>query len=334
MISESLYEKFKQKSKNEEDIIDKYSKDYYKSEEEQDKNDDAFNLKVLSDGKYTINNNSIYSKVDNNLKSKFNFKQNPATNNNKDNIEVNLKLEAAFNLFTIYSKRKSIKSINDNFNLLKSKCFYKLILFIENNIKFPKTNHYRNNNKYYNNNNNHLYFSTLSDRIETSSEAKEREELKNCTFKPKISNFKFSSDNFNKFNKREGSQDIFERLHSEREIKDNKKRINQLTYEYNTTQTFSPNMSLTASSNQRLNSHNNNLSFIERQLNYSNIKENRKEQMKLKMEDNFDKVYSFSPKLLNNNRKYLNKELNANSILNSKDKKYYYKYIKLFFHLV
>ena len=262
-------------------------------------NDNTFNEykdNIIEENKKIINfestanfdNNSNYSinkAKDNNLYNNSKAYNNYDSHNNVLNNK-NRKKELVFNLFRIYKQKE-----DTNLFLLLKRKFHKFLKFIKIMIIFNKEN---------------IRSTTFNDYIETSQEIKERLELKNCTFAPKISNYKLANRDSN----------IFERLHSEREIKDNKNRIQQLTYEVNNTSTFSPNLSLTASSNKKLNTNinNNDISFIERQLNYLNYKDHKKLNMKNKIEDEYNKIYSFSPKFVSKNKSELKKSFSKENL--------------------
>lgn len=79
---------------------------------------------------------------------------------------------------------------------------------------------------------------------DTTISLKEKEDLKECTFKPKINNFEFLSDNNNQC--RDNNGDAFIRLYTDHERYSKKKLIKSLQKDFRDSQlaSFSPNISM------------------------------------------------------------------------------------------
>ena len=145
--------------------------------------------------------------------------------------------------------------------------------------------------------------------LETSSMRKENEQLKQCTFQPKInrSNPAFLSNKANMSSNKLNPPAAHERLYSEHEKNKRRKMFKEIEHDKKESQmvSFSPDMSLNSN---KAYSYVNNTNFQDRQNNFSKSKGKNMEKIVKEIEKEINGKYTFSPKILKNS-KYLSNKL-------------------------
>ena len=273
--------------------------------------------------KYNIEENHKLSYDDNEKLSKNNTitlddylaKENINIYNN--NINPNDK--GISNIKSIYNSIniKPYKSKNERaFNKQKNKLITKLYYNTNNNLR---TDNYENNNnnkmrkpdlKYIYKN---LYQRNISkkdnskNKLLTSLESKELEDLKECTFKPKINNILISSMKQSRSQTKNKSRDniesIFERLYKDEEKNKLSKELRTIDREYTIGKKFSftPNINGKLKNIYRYQQHKN---FAQRQREYMEKIDKKREDLRGKIDSEFDLICSFNPKITNEKGEY------------------------------
>ena len=273
--------------------------------------------------KYNIEENHKLSYDDNEKLSKNNTitlddylaKENINIYNN--NINPNDK--GISNIKSIYnsSNIKPYKSKNERaFNKQKNKLITKLYYNTNNNLR---TYNYENNNnnkmrkpdlKYIYKN---LYQRNISkkdnskNKLLTSLESKELEDLKECTFKPRINNILISSMKQSRSQTKNKSRDniesIFERLYKDEEKNKLSKELRTIDREYTIGKKFSftPNINGKLKNIYRYQQHKN---FAQRQREYMEKIDKKREDLRGKIDSEFDLICSFNPKITNEKGEY------------------------------
>ena len=273
--------------------------------------------------KYNIEENHKLSYDDNEKLSKNNTitlddylaKENINIYNN--NINPNDK--GISNIKSIYnsSNIKPYKSKNERaFNKQKNKLITKLYYNTNNNLR---TYNYENNNnnkmrkpdlKYIYKN---LYQRNISkkdnskNKLLTSLESKELEDLKECTFKPRINNILISSmkpsRSQTKNKSRDNIESIFERLYKDEEKNKLSKELRTIDREYTIGKKFSftPNINGKLKNIYRYQQHKN---FAQRQREYMEKIDKKREDLRGKIDSEFDLICSFNPKITNEKGEY------------------------------
>ena len=273
--------------------------------------------------KYNIEENHKLSYDDNEKLSKNNTitlddylaKENINIYNN--NINPNDK--GISNIKSIYNSIniKPYKSKNERaFNKQKNKLITKLYYNTNNNLR---TYNYENNNnnkmrkpdlKYIYKN---LYQRNISkkdnckNKLLTSLESKELEDLKECTFKPRINNILISSmkqsHSQTKNKSRDNIESIFERLYKDEEKNKLSKELRTIDREYTIGKKFSftPNINGKLKNIYRYQQHKN---FAQRQREYMEKIDKKREDLRGKIDSEFDLICSFNPKITNEKGEY------------------------------
>ena len=273
--------------------------------------------------KYNIEENHKLSYDDNEKLSKNNTitlddylaKENINIYNN--NINPNDK--GISNIKSIYNSIniKPYKSKNERaFNKQKNKLITKLYYNTNNNLR---TYNYENNNnnkmrkpdlKYIYKN---LYQRNISkkdnskNKLLTSLESKELEDLKECTFKPRINNILISSmkqsHSQTKNKSRDNIESIFERLYKDEEKNKLSKELRTIDREYTIGKKFSftPNINAKLKNIYRYQQHKN---FAQRQREYMEKIDKKREDLRGKIDSEFDLICSFNPKITNEKGEY------------------------------
>lgn len=212
---------------------------------------------------------------------------------------------------------KPHKSKNERaFNKQKNKLITKLYYNTNNNLR---TYNYENNNnnkmrkpdlKYIYKN---LYQRNISkkdnskNKLLTSLESKELEDLKECTFKPRINNILISSmkqsRSQTKNKSRDNTESIFERLYKDEEKNKLSKELRTIDREYTIGKKFSftPNINCKLKNIYRYQQHKN---FAQRQREYMEKIDKKREDLRGKIDSEFDLICSFNPKITNEKGEY------------------------------
>ena len=212
---------------------------------------------------------------------------------------------------------KPYKSKNERaFNKQKNKLITKLYYNTNNNLR---TYNYENNNnnkmrkpdlKYIYKN---LYQRNISkkdnskNKLLTSLESKELEDLKECTFKPRINNILISSMKQSRSQTKNKSRDniesIFERLYKDEEKNKLSKELRTIDREYTIGKKFSftPNINAKLKNIYRYQQHKN---FAQRQREYMEKIDKKREDLRGKIDSEFDLICSFNPKITNEKGEY------------------------------
>ena len=224
-----------------------------------------------------IENNQDLEKIDDTInKINSRIKRYRNTSNELDSYRT-LKLDSN----RIKSEIKKIK----NFSLVQNESTTKKYESTKDSI-----NVYKRNNK---NTNEKSSFILL----------KEQEELKECTFTPKINNYfkinrnKGKTESKDKESKNKKLFDVFYKLHNDKLIYQNKIKYNKEKYEkkFLEENTFRPKINNNNSFSKKLNkSHQ---TFDERQKLYLEKKEKNSEKIKQEIDDNYSKICSFIPEV-------------------------------------
>ena len=255
------------------------------------------------------------------------FKSKEKTNLNKKNEIANIK--NILNTLNI----QSYKSKNER--LFKSKL---------NNKKIPY-NYNINNNRYkmsdfqytfqtkkpdYNYICNNLYKSSSSkkeikdkNKLLTSLETKELEDLKECTFKPRInfpSSKKLNKSSSNK--SKENIMTIFDKLYKDDEKKKLTKELRTIDREY----TLGKNFSFTPNINNRFRKiykYQEHKNFAERQREYKEKLEKKKGELIEEINSKYELICSFNPKITNEKGEYYHSKKKTGKIPSSVFKRLY-----------
>lgn len=235
------------------------------------------------------------------------------------NNNINPNDKGISNIKSIYNSIniKPYKSKNERaFNKQKNKLITKLYYNTNNNLR---TDNYENNNnnkmrkpdlKYICKN---LYQRNISkkdnskNKLLTSLESKELEDLKECTFKPKINNILISSMKQSRSQTKNKSRDniesIFERLYKDEEKKKLSKELRTIDREYTIGKKFSftPNINAKLKNIYRYQQHKN---FAQRQREYMEKIDKKREDLRGKIDSEFDLICSFNPKITNEKGEY------------------------------
>ena len=246
-----------------------------------------FYLKLIpfTNKKKKIKTVAKYEKITNSIpKMKNKIKRNRNTPNGLDNfvtmkINTNRKREK-FNINK--SSQKKTKNISSLQNESTTK-------------KYDSTKESINPSKKINNKNNN--------EIPSSSTLKEQQELKECTFSPKINAYtKIGNNNLKKEIKEKKPNtkklfEVFNKLHNDNLIYQNKIKYNQEKYEkrFKEENTFRPKINNNNSFSKKLNK--SNKTFDERQQIYLEKKEKNTEKIKQELDDNYSKLCSFIPEV-------------------------------------
>ena len=273
--------------------------------------------------KYNIEENHKLSYDDNEKLSKNNtitlddYLAKEKINIYNNNINPNDKGISNIKSINNYMNIKPHKSKNERaFNKQKNKLITKLYYNTNNNLR---TYNYENNNnnkmrkpdlKYIYKN---LYQRNISkkdngkNKLLTSLESKELEDLKECTFKPRINNILISSMKQSRSQTKNKSRDniesIFERLYKDEEKNKLSKELRTIDREYTIGKKFSftPNINGKLKSIYRYQQHKN---FAQRQREYMEKIDKKREDLRGKIDSEFDLICSFNPKITNEKGEY------------------------------
>ena len=235
------------------------------------------------------------------------------------NNNINPNDKGISNIKSIYNYMniKPHKSKNERaFNKQKNKLITKLYYNTNNNLR---AYNYENNNnnkmrkpdlKYIYKN---LYQRNISkkdngkNKLLTSLESKELEDLKECTFKPRINNILISSMKQSRSQTKNKSRDniesIFERLYKDEEKNKLSKELRTIDREYTIGKKFSftPNINGKLKNIYRYQQHKN---FAQRQREYMEKIDKKREDLRGKIDSEFDLICSFNPKITNEKGEY------------------------------
>ena len=273
--------------------------------------------------KYNIEENHKLSYDDNEKLSKNNtitlddYLAKEKINIYNNNINPNDKGISNIKSIYNYMNIKPHKSKNERaFNKQKNKLITKLYYNTNNNLR---TYNYENNNnnkmrkpdlKYIYKN---LYQRNISkkdnskNKLLTSLESKELEDLKECTFKPRINNILISSMKQSRSQTKNKSRDniesIFERLYKDEEKNKLSKELRTIDREYTIGKKFSftPNINGKLKNIYRYQQHKN---FAQRQREYMEKIDKKREDLRGKIDSEFDLICSFNPKITNEKGEY------------------------------
>ena len=273
--------------------------------------------------KYNIEENHKLSYDDNEKLSKNNtitlddYLAKEKINIYNNNINPNDKGISNIKSINNYMNIKPHKSKNERaFNKQKNKLITKLYYNTNNNLR---TYNYENNNnnkmrkpdlKYIYKN---LYQRNISkkdnckNKLLTSLESKELEDLKECTFKPRINNILISSMKQSRSQTKNKSRDniesIFERLYKDEEKNKLSKELRTIDREYTIGKKFSftPNINGKLKNIYRYQQHKN---FAQRQREYMEKIDKKREDLRGKIDSEFDLICSFNPKITNEKGEY------------------------------
>ena len=151
----------------------------------------------------------------------------------------------------------------------------------------------------------------------TSSFIKEQEELKECTFSPKINNYSkirrnlYNRDRKRKKSKTKNNLEVFTKLHNDDIIYKNKIKYSKEKYEkkFREKNTFHPRINNDSFSKKLTK---NNITFEERQKQYLEKKEKNTEKIKQEIDNDFSKLCSFMPEVNNTTNTLQNKTQGKN----------------------
>ena len=254
------------------------------------------------------------------------------------NNEVIQKIQASQNNTSIddyivkeeNNKKKELSNIKNILNSINIKPYT-----IKNERTFNKKNNKRLPYDYYNNYNNqylidnyktttkirkpnykyiynNLYQSSLTkkenrnkNRLLTSLESKELEDLKECTFKPRI-NIPSTSKEKNILNKNKSKENIisiFDKLYKDEEKKKLNKELRTIDREYTLGKNFSftPNLGKRFNRVYRYQDHKN---FAQRQREYKEKLDKKKEELRDELDSRYELICSFNPKITNEKGEY------------------------------
>ena len=226
-----------------------------------------------------------YEKITNSIpKMKNKIKRNRNTPNGLDNF-VTMKINTNRKREKININKSSQKKTK-NISSLQNESTTK---------KYDSTKESINPSKKINNKNNN--------EIPSSATLKEQQELKECTFSPKINAYtKIGNNNLKKEIKEKKPNtkklfEVFNKLHNDNLIYQNKIKYNQEKYEkrFKEENTFRPKINNNNSFSKKLNK--SNKTFDERQQIYLEKKEKNTEKIKQELDDNYSKLCSFIPEV-------------------------------------
>ena len=151
----------------------------------------------------------------------------------------------------------------------------------------------------------------------TSAYLKEQEELKECTFSPKINNYSkirrniYNKDRKRKMSKTKNNLEVFIKLHNDDIIYKNKIKYSKEKYEkkFREKNTFHPRINNDSFSKKLAK---NNITFEERQKQYLEKKEKNAEKIKQELDNDFSKLCSFIPEVNNTTNTLQNKTQGKN----------------------
>ena len=249
--------------------------------------------------KEKINKRNVITNIKNILKQS-NLKENHSKNgttNNKIINKYNRKYPYSYynNRYPIYLCNQTIKQKKPNYE------------YIYNNL-------YRSSmSKNYNRNKNKLL---------TSLEEKELENLKECTFKPRINKSvskklnKSEIKDKNKENKEENVISIFERLYKDEQKNKLSKELKTVDKEFNLGKTFSfaPKLNNKFKKFYKYQDHKN---FVQRQREYMEKSDKKKEELRDEVDSKFDLLCPFNPKITNEKGEYYKSKNNKTSEKNA-----------------
>ena len=249
--------------------------------------------------KEKINKRNVITNIKNILKQS-NLKENQSKNgttHNKIINKYNRKYPYSYynNRYPIYLCNQTIKQKKPNYE------------YIYNNL-------YRSSmSKNYNRNKNKLL---------TSLEEKELENLKECTFKPRINKSvskklnKSEIKDKNKENKEENVISIFERLYKDEQKNKLSKELKTVDKEFNLGKTFSfaPKLNNKFKKFYKYQDHKN---FVQRQREYMEKSDKKKEELRDEVDSKFDLLCPFNPKITNEKGEYYKSKKNKTSEKNS-----------------
>ena len=249
--------------------------------------------------KEKINKRNVITNIKNILKQS-NLKENQSKNgtiHNKIINKYNRKYPYSYynNRYPIYLCNQTIKQKKPNYE------------YIYNNL-------YRSSmSKNYNRNKNKLL---------TSLEEKELENLKECTFKPRINKSvskklnKSEIKDKNKENKEENVISIFERLYKDEQKNKLSKELKTVDKEFNLGKTFSfaPKLNNKFKKFYKYQDHKN---FVQRQREYMEKSDKKKEELRDEVDSKFDLLCPFNPKITNEKGEYYKSKNNKTSEKNA-----------------
>ena len=249
--------------------------------------------------KEKINKRNVITNIKNILKQS-NLKENQSKNgtiHNKIINKYNRKYPYSYynNRYPIYLCNQTIKQKKPNYE------------YIYNNL-------YRSSmSKNYNRNKNKLL---------TSLEEKELENLKECTFKPRINKSvskklnKSEIKDKNKENKEENVISIFERLYKDEQKNKLSKELKTVDKEFNLGKTFSfvPKLNNKFKKFYKYQDHKN---FVQRQREYMEKSDKKKEELRDEVDSKFDLLCPFNPKITNKKGEYYKSKKNKTSEKNA-----------------
>ena len=144
-------------------------------------------------------------------------------------------------------------------------------------------------------------YKNYSERLSSASQ-KEQQELKECTFSPKINDYTINRNSNNKnINNKESKEKmtlkVFNKLYNDKIIYKNKIKYSKEKYEkkFKEENTFHPKINYNNSFSKKLSKENK--SFEERQKIYLEKKFKNRENITKELDDNFSKLYSFIPEV-------------------------------------
>ena len=271
--------------------IDNLDKRHYKNSEDEQLN----KLNMLIKNSLRFNNYMKNNKNNNNNNIKYNL------NRNKDKNQLSKIKKQNYNTIYINSFSPKKRIIINQINSAK-KNSYKNIN--QNNFrkqKIQKKNYSANNTRRNNNKTPIVY---------TSLEQKEMKELEECTFKPKINKSKshkifrnISSNNYiSSLVPQKDIQSTFDKLYHDNEKYKLSKEMKTIDYEYiqGKNNPFTPNIK----NNFRKANSKSERNFEERQKEYLYKINKKNEELKNKLDSNYDEICSFNPKITNDKGEY------------------------------
>ena len=238
------------------------------------------------------------------------FSKNPKYNENKSykkNKEHISNIKNSYNLNSINIKSYNFKN-NDRINKIKSKSNYR------NYTNIIKYKDFRSKSKESSKKNNSKEKSNKKSNIISSLEEKEMEALKECTFKPNINNRRSGKKRnilsggkttSNLLTKKD-IQSTFEKLYNDNEKYKLSKELKTIDHEYflGKNISFTPNISSNNTNFRKSYSTKSEKNFQERQKEYLMKKDKKNEELKHILNTNYEKLYSFNPKITNDKGEY------------------------------
>ena len=278
----------------------------YKNEENHkslDKENDKL-TKILQANQNTFSLDDYLSKEKMNI-NRYNYKNNQAVSNIKNIINHMNINEYKYNnnekIFNKVNNRYRNPYYNNNLNQYQ----YKVNCYNLNNYNQRKPDY-----KYICRN---LYQpqklkKESNNKLLSSIESKELEDLKECTFKPKINILSSKHNNNssqikNKSKEKENITSIFDKLYKDEEKNKLAKELRTIDKEYNLGKTFSftPNINNKFKTIYKYQGHSN---FEERQKEYKEKLDKKRMELKFQIESKNDLLCSFNPKITNEKGEY------------------------------